>query len=410
MVGGPHKCRDEDYFETEVKNVVEKPIKRKIIKPCKSARVIYAGSFDPIHNGHIDVITRAAKTFEELEVAVGNNSAKKYSFTLEERADIARKVLANIPNVQVTSFNGLLTRYASQQGIHTIVKGIRDYEDFKIEALYHRVGESQNSEIETVLFIAKPELEHVSSSAVKILQQEHGDIHEYVPLSVKQKLEERISGQYFVGITGETGSGKSYVGERLVELGKEKGLEVHNIELDLIGHQILGHLRKHKEARENIIREFGEEVKLIDGSINRKLLRKIVFADKRKLDRLNQYMHKPILLELQEALYGKKGLILVNSALLAETDTLYLCNNNVIMITADEITRVDRLKSRGFNEQEIYSVTQLQDRFEEKQRKIIEAIKRENHGSLWVIDNSKEKRNEEISNAFNKIIEKLCLR
>src|ERR1035441_3285157 len=106
---------------------------------------------------------------------------------------------------------------------------------------------------------AKPELAHISSSAVKVLQQETGFISEYVPLLVKQLIEEKLSGQFIVGLTGEIGTGKSYVGKKFEELGVKQGVEVHNIEVDHLAHDILSSnsLPLYAEARKAIVDRFG---------------------------------------------------------------------------------------------------------------------------------------------------------
>lgn len=157
-------------------------------------RAIYAASLDPITFGHIDIIERAVQMFDELVVAIGANPDKKYMFSLEERVDMARYSLAHIHNVRVTSFSGLLVDFAYEQRADAIVKGVRDVKDFSYEQLLHQVGVSQKLGIETILLFARKDLEHVSSSVVKAIQKEQGFIHEYVPLCVKQRLEERMSG------------------------------------------------------------------------------------------------------------------------------------------------------------------------------------------------------------------------
>ena len=406
MVCGPFKTRDEpEYIIEKVVYIEREP--KKSNQQRKKARAIYAASLDPIHLGHVDIITRAARTFDGLEVAVGINVEKKYTFTLEERVEMTRQALSRLPNVQVTSFKGLLVRYASERGIGTIVKGVRNAEDFRVESLFHVAGDSQHLGIETALLIARPELSHVSSSVVKVLQADHGDIHEYVPLVIKQRLEERMSGQYIVGITGETGSGKSYVGERFVALGKERGIEVHNIELDNIGHQILGGSAKYEEIREAVIKEFGKGVKKFNGNISRKALGELVFSDRRRLQRLNELIHKPILSELQQTLYGKRGLVLINGALIAETGTSYLSNNNVVLVKTDYDERVARLRSKGLGQRQIDSISQAQYSFEEKQRILQEERDKYNYGTIWVVNNTQEQSAKAISDVFYKIVNTL---
>ena len=274
-------------------------------------QAIYAASLDPIHYGHIDVIARAAKAFDEIIVAIGVNPEKKdYTFSLEERVNMAEKSLSKLRNVKVESFNGLLVDYAFEKGINVVVKGARDSKDFDYEKMLHQIGESQKLGIDSYVLFARPDFAHFSSSVVKSLQKYQGNIREYVPICVKQKLEEKLSSQYIIGITGEMGSGKSFVSKKFVEIGNQKGLAVHNIELDNIGHEILGKLKnpRYMQVRNEIIQEFGESVKLENGFINRKALGEIVFNDGIKLKKLNEIMQQYMLVRLRREISDKKGL------------------------------------------------------------------------------------------------------
>ena len=172
-------------------------------------KAMYAFSGDPITYGHIDIIARASSAFDHVVAGIGANPDKKYMFNLEERTEMAKRSLTRFKNVEVASFQGLLVDYAYEQGIEVIVKGVRNAADFDYENVLHEVGVSQKLGIDTHILFARPELAHVSSSAVKSIQKEQGLIHEYVPLYVKQCLEARMSEQYIVGVTGEIGAGKS---------------------------------------------------------------------------------------------------------------------------------------------------------------------------------------------------------
>ena len=236
------------------------------------AKARFSFSADPIHYGHIDVIQRAAGVFDEVVAGIGVNAGKNYMFHLDERVEMARRSLAHVPNAKVMPFRGLLVDFAYEKGISVVVKAARNSADFDYEKVLHRAGQSQQRDIDTHLLFANPGLEHISSTTAKAIQKEHGLIHEYVPLYVKQCLEARMSGQYIVGVTGEIGSGKSYVSKKFEELGKEKAIPVHNIELDYLGHKILGGLKQpaYQEVRETIAKTFGQELKQPDGMIDRK--------------------------------------------------------------------------------------------------------------------------------------------
>jgi pantetheine-phosphate adenylyltransferase len=370
---------------------------------------IYAFSGDPITYGHIDVIERAAKVFDEVVVGIGINPDKKYMFNLEERANMARRSLIGIPNAKVVSFEGLLVDYAYENGVSVIVKGVRNSADFDYENVLHQIGESQKLGIDTHILFARPWLSHISSSAVKAIQKEQGLIHDYVPLYVKQCLEARMSGQYIVAVTGEIGAGKSYVSKKIEELGKQKDIQVHNIELDYIGHKILGELIEplYQQVRNNIVEEFGNNVRLPDGFIDRKALGEIVFNDPNQLDMLNDIMHNPIIVRLKRELYGKKGLVLLNVALIAESGMAYLCNNNVVLVSADEASQKRRLGERNLTLDQIETRLSTQYNYEQKKEAIELAIEKNNQGKLWTVENSDGTDETSITQTFDDIVRSL---
>ena len=377
-------------------------------------KAMFAFSADPIHRGHIDIIKRAAALFEEVVVGIGVNPDKNCMFSLEERVEMAKKALQDIPNVKLTAYDGLTVDYAYENNIPVIVKGVRSLNDFDYEMGIEDIQKSQNLGIETFPLFGRKELAHISSSSAKAVQKEHGLIHEYVPLHIKQKLEERISGQYVIGVTGEIGSGKSYVSEKFEELGKQKGIKVYNLDLDKIAHEILEERKepKYQEVRDNIAKTFGEEVKLPAGIINRKALGDIVFNDYSKLQKLNELMHTPILVRFRRELYDKKGLILLNAALIAEGGWGYLCNNNVVLVDVDKASQERRLKERKV-EGKALTVEQIQRRlgsqynFAKKREELEEAISKDKYGKLWLIDNSDNSNPAEIEKTFDNVVKEM---
>ena len=371
------------------------------------SKAIYAFSGDPITYGHIDIIRRASLVFDELIVAIGVNPEKKYLFSLEERAQLAKQALVKFSNVKVLSFTGLLIDFAYEMNADVIVKGIRNPADFSYEANLYKMGESQDIGIDTFILIAKPELAHISSSSVKQLQQEQGLIHEYVPLNVKQALEDKMSSQHIVAVTGEIGAGKSYVSQQFVELGKKTGIEVHHIDLDQVTHQIYQNLKepKYQQIRDMIAVEFGQEIKNADGSINRKRLGEMVFADYEKLRRLNEIMHKPLLVRIRRELYGKQGLILLNAALIIEAQMTYLANNHVLLVKTDEQTQHDRLIKRELDDEQIQRRLDSQYTFEQKKESVQELIAHDLFGKIWEVDNQEPNASKNISQQFREIVQ-----
>lgn len=352
-------------------------------------RALYALSGDPITHGHLDVIKRAAKAFDQLIVAIGINPLKNYLFTLEERKEMAQRSLAQYKNVKVLSFTGLLVDFAYENNVDFIIKGVRSNQDFEYEHNLHLMGESQQLGIDTFLLFTKAELAHISSSAVKEIQNDQGFIQDYVSPYVKQCLEQKLSKQFIIGLTGEIGSGKSYIGQELVKLAKADQIVAHNIELDLISSQIQENLseEKYKLVRQDIIKNFGQEVCKKDGSLDRKALGEIVFADSKKLSKLNEIMHTPILVRLRKELKKKQGLIILNAALLAETKMMDLSNYNLILLNVDEATQEKRLIERGLNKEQIKRRLASQYDFSKKKKIIKQAIDHHRHGRLFILEN-----------------------
>lgn len=154
---------------------------------------IYPGTFDPITNGHIDLIQRAGKLFDHIIVAVAESRDKNPLFSLEERVSIAREVLQSFPNVEVAPFSGLLVDFAQTLGAKVILRGLRAVSDFEYEfqlaAMNRRL--SQNG-IETIFLIPGEAYTFISSSLVKEVACLGGPIEEFVPPLVVEKLKERF--------------------------------------------------------------------------------------------------------------------------------------------------------------------------------------------------------------------------
>jgi len=156
------------------------------------AKAVYPGSFDPVTNGHLDVIERAAELFEEVIVAVAVNSAKTPLFTNEERVEMIREACRHLSNVRVTTFSGLLVEFAAQQEASVIVKGLRAVSDFEYELQQALMNRILRDGVETVFFMTTPENLFLSSSMVKEIAQLGGDVSRFVPSQVRARLERKV--------------------------------------------------------------------------------------------------------------------------------------------------------------------------------------------------------------------------
>lgn len=377
---------------------------------------IYAFSGDPITYGHINIVKRIWNVFDRVIVAIGENPDKKYTFKLAERKEMAKRCFSQIPNVEVVSFSNLLIDFAYEQGASVIIKGVRNSADFDYENILHSVGQSQKIGIDTHILFADPELAHISSSTAKAIAQHSGDLSEYVPLHVKQAIEERVCKQHIVGITGEIGSGKSHIGKLLTRYPHSTGgyTSVHNIELDHIAHDILCKLEEpaYQEVRREIEDKIGSgkvgcDIIEPNGFINRSVLGSIVFNNSVQLEKLNEIMIKPVMVRLRKEISGKKGIILVNCALLAEAHMLHICNNNVILIKVGKDTQKKRLMDRELTEKQIETRLACQCTYNRKKYMIEDRIRKSYHGKLWEIDNSSDINQEELYNLFDIIVGEL---
>lgn len=156
-------------------------------------RAIVPGTFDPITKGHIDVITRTAKIFDEVVVGIAASAKKHPLFSLEERTALAAESLAHLPNVRVVPFDGLLVEFARQMDSHVVVKGLRAITDFEYEFQMTAVNYVLDPEFESMFIMSGPEFMYLSSSVVREVASLGGDIDEFVPPCVKVALEAKFA-------------------------------------------------------------------------------------------------------------------------------------------------------------------------------------------------------------------------
>lgn len=353
--------------------------------PSRAASTaLYAFSADPITYGHIDVVERVRHVFDRVVVGIGRNPTKKYLLSLDARLALARQALAHLPGVTVLPFHGMVVDFALEQGAQVIVKGVRNAADFDYEQVHHLVGLSQRAGIDTHILFASPALAHVSSSAVKAIQLEHGFIHEYVPLAVKAALEEVLCGQLVVGVTGVVGAGKSTLCRSLVAAGSAAGVSVHHLDLDRIAHAVLAGTESPlcERTRALLVERFGSDIERGDG-VDRRLLAGRAFGDPEAVRDLTRIMAPAVTVGLRKALYGLRGLVLLEGALLAEQRLLPLCNNRVVLAAVAAEDQGARLSARGWGPEEVRARVAAQWTTEEKVRSVEQAIERGRFGRLW---------------------------
>lgn len=155
-------------------------------------KAIYPGSFDPITEGHLDIIKRAAKTFDELYVAIMINPEKHYTFSVDERVELIKKCCKNIKNVKVVVGDGLTIEFAKKLKCGVIVRGIRAVSDYESELALATSNMSLNDKIETILFVSRPELSFLSSSIAKEIASFGGDIDKFIPKAIQADVKKKL--------------------------------------------------------------------------------------------------------------------------------------------------------------------------------------------------------------------------
>ena len=152
---------------------------------------VYPGSFDPITNGHLDIIERASKIFDKLVVGVLNNKNKKPRFTSDERVMLIKKVTSHIPNVQTASFDGLLVDFAREHDASVIIKGLRTVNDFEYEFQMALLNKTLDNDCETMFMMTNSKYSYISSSMVNELAGYKGDLAGLVPTDIIQYIKDK---------------------------------------------------------------------------------------------------------------------------------------------------------------------------------------------------------------------------
>jgi pantetheine-phosphate adenylyltransferase len=161
-------------------------------KKLDNRLAVYTGTFDPVHNGHLDVITRGSRVFDRLIVGVGINPEKKPFFTLEERVELVRRVIAPYRNVSVEPFTGLAVAFVRHLGSSVMLRGLRTTSDMENEFTMSLTNLELDPEIETVFLMATERHSHLSSTLLRQIATFGGGLEKFLPAVVKDALEQRV--------------------------------------------------------------------------------------------------------------------------------------------------------------------------------------------------------------------------
>jgi pantetheine-phosphate adenylyltransferase len=154
---------------------------------------IYPGSFDPITKGHLDVLKTGSELFDKIIIAVSKNSSKKGFLSMEERVELIKQSIVDMPNVEVDSFDGLTVDYAREKGAKVILRGLRAVSDFEYEMPLSQTNSALMGDITTIFLITKPKYNFICSSTVKDIALLGGDISKFVPEPVFHYLKQKIT-------------------------------------------------------------------------------------------------------------------------------------------------------------------------------------------------------------------------
>ena len=154
-------------------------------------RVVYPGTFDPITNGHLDLVERASRMFDEVVVGIAASTKKNPLFSLEERIDLSRNILAHLPNVEVEGFNKLLIFFCQEQKANVLLRGLRAVSDFEYEFQLANMNRALDHNIETVFLTPSEHLSFISSSLVREISSLGGDVSPFLPPDVLAALQQK---------------------------------------------------------------------------------------------------------------------------------------------------------------------------------------------------------------------------
>ena len=376
-------------------------------------KIIFPCSADPITNGHLELLNRATTIFEEVLLVILNNPDKKYLFTLKERVKLTKSVLANHQKIKIDSHEGLLADYAYSHNVPLILRGIRNNEDLEFEKTLQIGNKEQWGRLESI-FLIPTHHSFVSSSFVKSIVKDGGNIKAFVPLKIKQALEEKILRQIRLGITGSIACGKSSVAKALVKYLTDKKIPAIHIDLDELVHQIyrFSETTDNSYLKAELIDLLGRDFFDNKGDLDRKKLSESIYLtqDQEKLNHLSRLIKKPLEIEIRKKTFGKKGLILIEGTVLLENNYETLTNNNYLFVSTSKENQINWLcKRNSTSPAEALKKIDMANSHKEKIMLHDQTIAKLNHGYRVVFHHSGEKVDEQLENLYASIKKEISI-
>lgn len=348
-------------------------------------KAIYALSADPITLGHMNVIERAAKMFDEVIVGIGQNAKKNYLFPLAKREEIARKSLTSLMSkydIKILSFEGALVDFAMENEATVVIRGLRDVNDFQSEQNLAGINKNLYKDLETCFILSEGEY-YVSSSATKEIISNGFSADNYLTIPAKAELQKALKNQRFIGITGLMGSGKSYVASQLEQYSQNQNVKIWNLDLDELCNEVYDiENRTFEKQRRLIIEEFG--------SLNKKEIAEQIFSSSDKLKKINKIFKEVIEYQIRKKSKDKEGVILLNGATIIANNYLNLANNQMLFVNAKTKTRMVRcLEGRNIQPETISSRDSVMMEIEKQKEMLQKEIEKSGFGFSIDIDNEK---------------------
>ncbi|HTM68686.1 MAG TPA: pantetheine-phosphate adenylyltransferase [Candidatus Binatia bacterium] len=303
-------------------------------------RGIVALSADPVTNGHLDIIARAAAKCRELVALVANNDRKlgSYAFTLDERTAMVERAVRErgIGNVRVVGSGGLLADVYLAEGCDRLFRGVRNEKDLDYEEEQAVLNRMILPSLEIEFLQADPALKLVSSTLVKAFVQLQLDVDKFAPMFVKQALEERLLGQYRVTVTGGIAVGKSWVASELARQAKAAGVEASHVNVDQLLREVYDEdSNGAQKVRDALAERFGGDILAAGGkTVDRKRLAECLFVSGNDGHRafVTDLTMPHVARKYRAALAPLKGLVVVEWAQTAEMGMGSWTNGNVIVV------------------------------------------------------------------------------
>lgn len=356
-------------------------------------------SADPVHNGHLDIIRRARAECDELLVAVLDNDEKRgsYTFDLPERQRLVERAIQQTMggvNVRVVASSGLLVDLFLREGCDIVFRGIRDRKDREYEEwqmTLHGVILS-GFERKVRYLVADPQFQHVSSSALKALVMHDADVSSMCPLFVKSKLERTLRKLYLLGVTGPMGVGKSWVSHELALEVNRRGVQAFHVNVDALLRQLYAEDSPGAQAvRDRIKFLLDVDIPISNGVADLSALKAAIKdqPDPEALMQVHAATEPHVYRLIRDALHGKRGLVLLEWARLAEDGMSRLVNHDAIIVTSPD--QEANLTDRGADPDLVKALAANQWTAERKWEEIRRLGKEEGCGATLLHENQRGK-------------------